>query len=239
MNIDRRSLLKYAGLVPLLGQLPRPAMAAGEALATKADCSLHIGTALVELAPDHIVSTTVYNGQFPGPLLRFKEGERVVIDVHNDTDTPELVHWHGQMVPSDVDGAAEEGTPLVPPHQMRRLAFVPKPSGFRFYHTHVPAMNDLNRGTYTGQAGPLYVEPRQTSGAHDREVFLVLKDSFQPLAVGGIWPWTHWPERPSRCCSNWGSLRTKQRRRKRRVSRSITSCSASMAGSWDTGSPFE
>jgi FtsP/CotA-like multicopper oxidase with cupredoxin domain len=185
VNIDRRSLLKYAGLVPLLGQLPRPATAAGEALAAKADYTLRIGTALVELAPDHIVSTTVYNSQFPGPLLRFKEGERVVIDVHNDTDTPELVHWHGQMVPSDVDGAAEEGTPFVPPHEMRRLSFVPKPSGFRFYHTHVPAMNDLNRGTYTGQAGPLYVEPRQTPGAYDREVFLVLKEFLPTFSRGG------------------------------------------------------
>jgi len=41
--------------------------------------------------------------------------------------------------PSDVDGAAEEGSPFVPAHGMRRIAFMPKPSGFRFYHTHVVA----------------------------------------------------------------------------------------------------
>jgi hypothetical protein len=42
-------------------------------------------------------------------------GQPVAIDVRNDTDTPELVHWHGQMIPSDVDAAAaEEGTPFVP-----------------------------------------------------------------------------------------------------------------------------
>jgi hypothetical protein len=41
-------------------------------------------------------------------------GQSVAIDVRNDTDTPELVHWHGQMIPSDVDAAAEEGTPFVP-----------------------------------------------------------------------------------------------------------------------------
>jgi hypothetical protein len=44
----------------------------------------------------------------PGPLLRFKEGQRTVVDIFNDTDTPELVHWHGQIIPSDVDGAAED-----------------------------------------------------------------------------------------------------------------------------------
>jgi len=45
-----------------------------------------------------------------GARLRFREGQPVAVDVHNDTDTPELVHWHGQMIPSDVDDAAEEGT---------------------------------------------------------------------------------------------------------------------------------
>ncbi len=184
MTIDRRSLLKYAGVVPVLAQLPRLSWAAGE-VAEKADYVVRIGTALVELAPDRIVSTTVYNGQFPGPLLRFKEGERTVVDVYNETDTPELVHWHGQMIPSDVDGAVEEGTPFVPPHGMRRLTFVPRPSGFRFYHTHVPAMNDLNRGTYTGQAGPIYIEPRQNAGAYDSEVFLVMKEFLPTLSHGG------------------------------------------------------
>ena len=155
MRIDRRSFLKYAGLVPLISTAQRPAFAAAETTAEKADYTLRIGTGLVELAPDHIVSTTLYNDQFPGPLLRFKEGQEVIVDVHNDTDTPELVHWHGQMIPSDVDGAAEEGTPFVPAHGMRRISFVPKPSGFRFYHTHVVAGADLNRGTYSGQAGPV------------------------------------------------------------------------------------
>jgi hypothetical protein len=69
--------------------------------------------------------------QFPGPLLRLEEGRRVIVDIHNDTDTPELVHWHGQMIPSDIDGAAEEGTPFVPAHGMRRIELVPRPSGFR------------------------------------------------------------------------------------------------------------
>jgi FtsP/CotA-like multicopper oxidase with cupredoxin domain len=185
MAIGRRSFLQYAGLVPLFGAVPRRTHAAAEIGPEKVDYTLRIGTALVELAPDHIVSTAVYNGVFPGPLLRFKEGQRVVVDVRNDTDTPELVHWHGQKIPSDVDGAAEEGTPFVPPHTVRRMSFVPKPAGFRFYHTHVPAMSDLNRGTYTGQAGPIYIEPRDNLGAYDREIFLVMKEFLPVFSRGG------------------------------------------------------
>jgi FtsP/CotA-like multicopper oxidase with cupredoxin domain len=155
------------------------------ARAEKADYEVRIAAGLVELADDQIVSTLLYNGQFPRPLLRFKEGRRVIVDVYNDTDTPELLHWHGQTLPSDVDGAAEEGSPLVPARGMRRMSFVPKPSGFRFYHTHAMAGADLNRGTYTGQAGPVYIEPKNEPGAYDREVFLVLKEFEPSLSRGG------------------------------------------------------
>ena len=169
----------------MIGAVPRLALAADESTAEKPDFTLRIGTGLVELSPDHIVSTTLYNGQFPGPLLRFTEGQRVVVDIHNDTDTPELVHWHGQMIPSDVDGASEEGSPFVPAHGMRRISFLPKPSGFRFYHTHVVAGGDLNRGTYTGQAGPVYIEPKDNPGAYDREIFLVMKEFAPAFSRGG------------------------------------------------------
>ena len=185
MSIDRRSLLASGALLPLIGPQTRLAHAAEQAVPEKADYTLRIATGLAELAPDHIVSTTLYNGQFPGPLLRFKEWKRAVVDVHNDTDTPELVHWHGQIIPSDVDGAAEEGSPYIPPHGMRRIAFVPQPAGFRFYHTHVVAGGDLNRGTYTGQVGPVYIEPKNEPGANDREVFLVLKECEPSFSRGG------------------------------------------------------
>ena len=139
----------------------------------------------MEIAPKRILSTTTYNGQFPGPLLRFKEGRPVTIEIHNETDTPEQLHWHGQFVPVDVDGAAEEGTPYIPAHGARRISFIPKPAGFRFYHTHVVAGSDLNRGTYTGLAGPVYVEPASHPGAYDREIFLVMKE-FAPAFSRGV-----------------------------------------------------
>ena len=53
-----------------------------------ADYTLHIRTSPIEIAPKRIISAITYNGQFPGPLLRFKEGRQVTVDIHNDTDTP-------------------------------------------------------------------------------------------------------------------------------------------------------
>jgi FtsP/CotA-like multicopper oxidase with cupredoxin domain len=109
LKIDRRVFLAGSALFSMAGPVSRlvhGAEASPPASVEKADCTMRIATGLAELAPDHIVSTTLYNGQFPGPLLRFKEGKRAVVDIHNETDVPELVHWHGQIIPSDVDGAA-------------------------------------------------------------------------------------------------------------------------------------
>src|SRR5579859_7245916 len=81
-----------------------------------ADVTLRIGPVLVDIAKDHTISTVGYNGTVPGPLLRLKEGVPVTVDLFNETDTPEFVHWHGQIIPADVDGAEEEKSLAVPPH---------------------------------------------------------------------------------------------------------------------------
>ncbi|WP_442932171.1 multicopper oxidase family protein [Mycobacterium sp. 050134] len=150
----------------------------------KADHTLRIGTGTVELAPDMVVSTLTYNGQFPGPLLRLKEGQRTWVDIVNDTDAPEQLHWHGQHVGVDLDGSAEEGTPYIPAHGTRRISFLPGPAGFRFYHSHVVPRDDLSRGQYAGLVGPVYIEPKQSPGAYDQEIFLTLKE-FQPVFSRG------------------------------------------------------
>ena len=94
ITIDRSRVLQAAVLCPLPHFAPAYATA-------KPDHTVRIAKELVELAPDQIVSTTLYNGQFPGPLLRFKEGQRTTVDPINETDTPELPHRHGQQVASD------------------------------------------------------------------------------------------------------------------------------------------
>jgi FtsP/CotA-like multicopper oxidase with cupredoxin domain len=195
LHNSRRTFLKAAGASVGAALLSPPGLLsrsiAGRSSTTtlhndgSADYTLTIATKPIELAPNRIISVTTYNGQFPGPLLRFKEGERVTVDVRNETDTPEQLHWHGQFVPTDVDGAAEEGTPFIPPHGSRRISFVPQPAGLRFYHTHVRAGADLAAGQYSGLVGPVYIEPKQHAGNYDREVFLTLKE-FQPtLSRGG------------------------------------------------------
>ena len=153
-----------------------------------ADYTLRIRLSPVEVAPNRIVSLTTYNGEFPGPLIRLKEGQPVTVDIFNDTDLPEQLHWHGQMVPVDIDGASEEGTPFIPAHGMRTITFTPRPAGFRFYHTHNRAGANLAAGQYSGEVGPVYIEARNDPGSHDREVFLVLKEFEPAFSRGGDMP---------------------------------------------------
>jgi FtsP/CotA-like multicopper oxidase with cupredoxin domain len=147
--------------------------------ATTPDFTLQIAPTLVELAPQITISTIAYNNKIPGPLLRMKENQHVAIEVVNDTDVPEFVHWHGLFLPSDTDGAEEEGTPPVPPHGRQRYEFIAKPAGTRWYHSHTESMLDLHRGSYTGQFGFLIIDPANAPndpGHYDQEIFLALHE---------------------------------------------------------------
>jgi FtsP/CotA-like multicopper oxidase with cupredoxin domain len=188
---SRRDVLKLAGTAVIAGACPKGLRGSAaqphlpNAALNSPDFVLRIAASAVEIAPKHIVSTITYNGQFPGPLLRFKEGQPVTMDVHNDTDTPEQLHWHGQSVSTDVDGAAEEGTPFIPAQGKRRFEFTPRPSGIRFYHTHNRAGANLFAGQYSGQVGPVFIESKNAIGNYDREVFLVLKEFEPSFSQGG------------------------------------------------------
>ena len=178
--MNRREFLRLAGVsalsgasilsgcAPSIDQTATSTASSGNA----ARLSLRIAPVNLDLSPKQTIQTIGYNGSTPGPLLRVSEGQRVIVDVKNDSDVPELVHWHGLYVPSEVDGAMEEGTPMVPAGASRQYAFTAQPSGARWYHTHAFAGNDLRRSLYSGQFGFFYIEPKNDPGSYDKEVFL-------------------------------------------------------------------
>jgi len=179
--VTRRDLLRALGAGAVsssgsFGQTP---------LTNAADFTLQIGPVSVELSPKRTVRTIGYNGIAPGPLIRLREGRPVTIEVHNTTSEPEIVHWHGLHIPSDVDGSMEEGTPMVLPGASRRYTFTPAPAGTRWYHTHVSAGRNLKKGLYTGQFGFLFIEPRENPGAYDQELLLALREWDPYMSTGG------------------------------------------------------
>lgn len=153
-----------------------PALPLAAQKSAPADFRLEIAPCSLEIAPHRTIKTIAYNQQVPGPLLRMKEGRPVTVEVTNRTGEDEVVHWHGLLIPSNVDGATEEGTPVIPSNGTARYTFTPRPSGFRWYHTHTFAGSNLKKGLYTGQHGFLWIEPRENPARYDQEVFLALHD---------------------------------------------------------------
>jgi FtsP/CotA-like multicopper oxidase with cupredoxin domain len=205
--VPRRDFLKLAGLAaagaPLLAQQPASFLApAASADVARTEFALEIAPITLELAPNRILSTIGYNGTSPGPLLRMKEGVPVTVNVTNKTDVPEYVHFHGLLIPSDVDGSEEEGTPVVPPHGSRSYRFTPTPAGTRWYHTHTMAMDDLHRGSFTGMFGFLVIEGANNPGNFDQEHYLALRDwepyfTSTPMDNDDLDPTGAQPEKPA------------------------------------------
>ena len=157
------------GLIPL--GAPQGAQAGGSDVTLRIACQLRL-----RLDRTHILSTIGYNGTAPGPVLHLKEGKTIKVHVINDTDSPELVHWHGMLIPPEIDGAMEEGSPTIEAHGSKSFQLTPGPAGSRWYHTHAMAMDDLHKGAYTGQFGFVYVEGGNNPGSYDQELFLALRD---------------------------------------------------------------
>jgi FtsP/CotA-like multicopper oxidase with cupredoxin domain len=165
--------------MPMASATTTPPVKAGPA-----EVSLRIGAVLVDVTKDKTISTIGYNGQVPGPLIRLREGKQVSVQIFNDTDTPEFVHWHGQFIPSEVDGAGEEKSIVVPPRGQVSYKFTPRPAGIRWVHTHVMPGSNLYSGLYTGQFGIVYIEPNHDSGSYDQDVFLATHE-FDPFYSTG------------------------------------------------------
>ena len=168
--IDRRGFLIGAGAAGIAsgGGLARAYTQA----ATAPDFMLRIAPLRLELAPGKIIDTVGYNGAVPGPLLRMREGRQASIDIRNDSDIDDIVHWHGLYLPSASDGAMEEGSPMVERGNTRRYTFAARPAGTRWYHSHDVAGTDLRRSLYSGMYGFLIIDPADDSGRYDQEILL-------------------------------------------------------------------
>ena len=116
----------------------------------------------------------------PARCCASRKGSRSPSTVYNDTDTPEQLHWHGQMVPTDVDGAAEEGTPFIPAHGKRRHRVHSESRRLAFLSHAQSRRRRSGRRTIQRPSWPGVHRAESTSRAdYDREVFLVLKE-FEP-----------------------------------------------------------
>lgn len=144
------------------------------------DISLAIGQVSVEV--DGKVSRAIgINGTVPGPLIRLKEGQRVRLRVQNTLDEDSSIHWHGLLVPFEMDGVPGVSFPGIMPRSTFDYEFDLSHAGTYWYHSHSAYQEE------DGVYGPIVIDPAGPDPvAYDREHVLVLSDH-SPLAGATIY----------------------------------------------------
>ncbi|WP_375267874.1 copper resistance system multicopper oxidase, partial [Phenylobacterium sp.] len=179
-DFDRRQLLRGASLMggglALSTLLPGWAQSAtldtGPTLPTLTgpNIDLRIGHSRLNVDGRTGHAVTI-NGTVPGPLLRLKEGQNVRLSVTNDLDEDTSIHWHGLLVPFQMDGVPGVSFPGIKPRQTFVYEFPIKQSGTYWYHSH----SGLQEAE--GHYGPMIIDPAEPDPvAYDREHVIVLSD---------------------------------------------------------------
>jgi hypothetical protein len=127
-----------------------------------------------QILPKTWVNAYAFNGQVPGPTLRFKQGDRVRINVTNHLPESTTVHWHGLIVPNVMDGPANVTQDPIENGGTYRYEFTAVQSGTYFYHSH----DHVDRQQALGLYGALLIEPAvvDPSLAADHEYTLQLQE---------------------------------------------------------------
>ena len=185
MHNTRREFL--AGAVKLAGltaALPLPAWAIDQSYPIAASLSNDIWDLTIGKTPitigDRRAAATGINGTVPGPLVRLKEGQRVTLNVTNALDEDTSIHWHGLLVPTNMDGVPGMSFDGIKPGETYRYQFDVRQNGTYWYHSHSGLQEQ------SGVYGPIVIDPAGPDPvAYDREFVVMLSDwTFEdPYAV--------------------------------------------------------
>lgn len=108
------------------------------------------------ILPDEQVMAYAFNHQVPGPRIRITQGDRVRINVTNHLPESTTVHWHGLVVPNEMDGPANITQAPIAPGKSYSYEFEAKQYGTYFYHTH----DHIDRQQALGLYGAFFIDPK-------------------------------------------------------------------------------
>jgi CopA family copper-resistance protein len=143
---------------------------ARESILRGTEFDLEIGARQVNLTGVSRTATVV-NGQLPAPLLYWRQGDTVTLRVTNRLPAPTSIHWHGMILPANMDGVPGLSFAGIPPGETFTYRFPVTQSGTYWYHSHSRFQEQV------GLYGPIVIEPRGSERHHaDREHVLLLSD---------------------------------------------------------------
>lgn len=145
------------------------------------------------ILPGTQVAAYAFNRQVPGPRIQVTEGDRIRMIVKNNLPEPTTVHWHGMILPNNMDGPADVTQKPIAPGESYTYEFTVKQSGTYFYHSH----KDVDRQQTLGMYGALIVEPKNKAStpAFDQDVTVQLQEwtvkqgyTFSSMSMEGLLP---------------------------------------------------
>ncbi|MBP0950061.1 copper resistance system multicopper oxidase [Pseudomonas sp. 20GA0080] len=174
---SRRTFVKgltAGGLLSGLGLWRSPVWAAprpGESLELSGtEFDLFIGETPVNLTGSPRTAMTV-NGGLPGPLLRWREGDTVTLRVKNRLKDITSIHWHGIILPANMDGVPGLSFDGIAPDGMYVYRFKVRQNGTYWYHSHSGFQEQ------SGVYGPLIIDAREPEPfSYEREHVVMLTD---------------------------------------------------------------
>ncbi|WP_342245444.1 copper resistance system multicopper oxidase [Pseudomonas sp. OTU5201] len=131
---------------------------------------LFIGETPVNLTGKARIAKTI-NGTLPGPLLRWREGDIVTLRVRNRLDEDTSIHWHGMILPANMDGVPGFSFAGIAPDGMYEYRFQVKQHGTYWYHSHSGLQEQV--GVY----GPIVIDPKEPEPyQYQRDYVVMLSD---------------------------------------------------------------
>ncbi len=179
MNLDRRTALKLAGgaglaslapFLPAWAQSGSPGIAPTLPTLSGDNIALSVGHTPFSVGGRTGHAVTV-NGTLPAPLLRLREGQTARLSVTNALDEDTSIHWHGILLPFQMDGVPGVSFPGIRPGETFVYEFPVRQSGTYWYHSHSGLQEAM------GHFGPIIIDPAAPDPvAYDREHVLILSD---------------------------------------------------------------
>ncbi|MBL8550960.1 MAG: copper resistance system multicopper oxidase [Hyphomonadaceae bacterium] len=179
MKLDRRTLLKAAGgvglaslssLLPAWAQSDSTGIAPALPTLSGANIALSVGHTPFSVGGRTGHAVTV-NGTLPAPLLRLREGQTARLSVTNTLDEDTSIHWHGILLPFQMDGVPGVSFPGIRPRETFVYEFPVRQAGTYWYHSHSGLQEAM------GHYGPIIIDPATPDPvAYDREHVLILSD---------------------------------------------------------------
>jgi FtsP/CotA-like multicopper oxidase with cupredoxin domain len=152
------------------------------------EIELQASVTQLEIVPGVLTPAWTYNGSLPGPLIRAKVGDRIIVHFKNSLPESTSIHWHGLRLPNNMDGVPGLTQDPIAPDGEFLYDFVARDAGTFWYHPHINSAAQVGWGLY----GAIVVEDPADPETFGDELVLLLSDisldetgQFLPVDAGG------------------------------------------------------